>query len=369
MSRPRHQADTKSLTADLRVSNKFTPARGLPIIVKLRIIRDNSGGFVPQLYFWEAIQQALISEMDRDPRVVLLGEDIGVYGGAFKVTRGLLEKYGPSRVIDTPISEAAVAGICAGAAMTGLRPVMELMFMDFATHIFDQLLNHASKFRYMYGGSVCVPMVVRAPAGGGRGYGPTHSQSLESYLMKIPGLKVVAPSCCDDARGLLISAIRDDNPVFYVEHKKLYGLREEVSPEPVAAEIGKARMLKNGNDVTLISYSYMISHCLTVADALEKNGVSATVLDLRSLSPLDDEAISKAVEASGRVVVVEEGTRTCGVGAEVIARIVANNFYDLDAPPVRVAAPDAPIPCSTVLENALLPSPSAIMSAVNSLLS
>lgn len=326
------------------------------------------GGTVALMYMWEAIQQALVSEMDADERVVLLGEDIGSYGGAFKVTRGLLDRYGPRRVIDTPISEAAVAGICTGAAMTGMRPVMEVMFMDFTTLIFDQLLNHAAKFHYMYGGSVTVPMVVRTPTGGGRGYGPTHSQSLESYMMKIPGLKVIAPAFCEDARGLLASAIRDDNPVVFAEHKKLYGLREEVSEKFSPIEIGKARLLRNGNDITLISYSYMVHHCLAVANALEKQGISACVLDLRTLSPLDDDAIAAAVAATGKVIVVEEGTRTCGVCSEVIARIIENNFFDLESPPVRISMPDAPIPCSPMLESVMIPGQGVIMSAVANLL-
>ena len=321
-----------------------------------------------EVYYWEAIQKALRYEMDRDENVILLGEDIGAYGGAFKVTRGMLADYGPERVIDTPMSEAAIAGICNGAAMTGLRPVMEIMFMDFITLIFDQLLNHAGNYRYMYGGAVSVPMVVRTPSGGGRGYGPTHSQSLESFLVKIPGIKVVAPAFCEDTRGLLLSAIRDDNPVVFVEHKKLYGTKGEISEEPAPIPIGEARALKTGSDVTLISYSYMVRECLEAARTLEANGISAYVLDLRTLSPLDDKAISEAVEATGRVVVVEEGARTCGIGSELLARIVERHFYELESPPVRVAAPDIPIPCSPALEKAVIPSRASILKAVESVL-
>lgn len=323
---------------------------------------------MPEVYYWEAIQQALRHEMTRDPGVFLVGEDIGVYGGAFKVTRGMLAEFGPERVMDSPISEAGLAGLCAGAAMTGMRPVTEVMFMDFITHMFDQLLNHAAKFRYMYAGAVKVPMVVRAPAGGGRGYGATHSQSLESYMMKIPGLKVVVPAFCDDARGLMVSAIRDDNPVIYIEHKRLYGTTGPVADEVTEIPIGKARFVRKGSDLTLISYSYMTHVCLTVAKALESEGISCTVLDLRSLSPLDDEAIAEAVADTGRVIVVEEGTRTAGVGAEVCARICESSFFDLESPPVRVATPDCHIPCSPPLENALLPSPASVLKAARAMM-
>ncbi len=323
---------------------------------------------MPKVYYWEAIQQALRFEMERDPRVFLVGEDIGVYGGAFKVTRGMLADFGPERVMDSPISEAGLAGLCAGAAMTGLRPVTEVMFMDFITLMFDQLLNHAAKYRYMYGGTLKVPMVVRAPSGGGRGYGATHSQALESYMMKIPGIKVVAPAFCEDARGLLISAIRDDNPVIFIEHKRLYGTTGEVAEAPTPTPIGEARLVRKGNDLTLISYSYMTHVCLTAAEALEAEGVSCSVLDLRTLSPLDAEAIAAAVADTGRVIVVEEGTRTAGVGAEVCARICESSFFDLECPPVRVATPDCHIPCSPPLENALLPRPAAVLKAAREMM-
>ncbi|MDZ7815585.1 MAG: transketolase C-terminal domain-containing protein [Planctomycetota bacterium] len=240
--------------------------------------------------------------------------------------------------------------------------------MDFITLMFDQLLNHASKYRYMYAGSVKVPMVVRAPCGGGRGYGATHSQSLESYLYRIPGLKLFAPATCEDARGMLLSAIRDDNPVVFIEHKKLYGVREEVGDEIEPTPVGKARLAREGNDIALISYSYMVRHCLAAAQELQKNGVSALVLDLRSLSPLDDDAIAAAVEHTGRALVVEEGTRTGGIGAEISARISESCFFELEAPPARLATPDTPIPCSPPLENALLPNPAAITRAAMALM-
>ncbi len=322
-----------------------------------------------EAYYWEAIREALRHEMARDERVVLLGEDIGAYGGAFKVTRGLLDEFGPERVIDTPISEAAVTGICAGAAMTGMRPVMEIMFMDFITLAFDQLLNHAAKYRYMYGGAVKVPMVIRTPTGGGRGYGATHSQSLESWTAKIPGVKVVAPAFCEDARGMLISAIRDDNPVVFVEHKKLYGTKGELGDEAKAAPLEKARVVKEGSDVTVISYSWMLHRCLEAARELEKEGVSCRVLDLRSLKPLDEEAVFEAVEATGRVVLAEEGVRTMGIGAELAARIAEECLFSLDAPPVRVAAPDTHIPCSPPLEKAVIPGPAAVIQAVRRVMS
>ncbi|MFA4986559.1 MAG: alpha-ketoacid dehydrogenase subunit beta [Candidatus Brocadiia bacterium] len=315
------------------------------------------------MYYWEAIQKALRQEMDRDPRVILLGEDIGTYGGAFKVTRGMLADYGADRVIDTPISEAAITGICNGAAITGLRPVMEVMFMDFTTLCLDQLLNHAGKFRYMWGGKVNVPFVLRTPMGAGRGYGPTHSQSLESLLIKCPGIKVVAPATPSDAFGLLVSAIRDPNPVVFLEHKRLYGVKGNVQDSPETIPIGKAAVLREGSDVTLMSYSYMVRECLAAAEILGGQGVSACVLDLRSLAPMDDEAILNASAASGRVIFVEEGTRTGGVGAEVVSRVFESRFFDMQCPPVRIALPDVPIPCSPPLERALLPNAQAIVQA------
>ena len=248
-----------------------------------------------EITYWQALQEALREEMQRDPRVFLMGEDIGVYGGAFGVTRGLLDEFGPQRVRCTPISEATIVGAATGAAVTGMRPVVEIMFMDFMTLTMDQLANHAAKFHYMYGSQVRVPMVVRTPAGGGRCYGATHSQSLEAWFLHVPGLKVIAPATPADAKGLLLAAIRDDNPVLCVEHKLLYATSGPVPDGSEIVPIGQALVRRAGSDVTLVAYSYYVGVTLQAAEDLAAAGIDAEVIDLRTLAPMDTEAVLASV--------------------------------------------------------------------------
>jgi pyruvate/2-oxoglutarate/acetoin dehydrogenase E1 component len=323
-----------------------------------------------------AIRSALVEEMERDERVILLGEDIALYGGAFRVTHGLARRFGPERVINTPISENSFVGVAVGAALTGLRPVVEIMFMDFITLAMDQLVNHAAKLHYIYGGQARVPLVVRAPAGAGRGYGASHSQSLEAWFVHTPGLKVVAPATPGDAHGLLKAAIRDDNPVVFIESKLLYGVKGEV-PDPSTSlgagpdgvlSLGKAAVVREGEDVTLVAYSRMTALALEAAARLDEQGIRCEVLDLRTLSPLDEEAILASVGKTTRAVIVEEDTRRGGVGAEVAAVIAEGAFGKLDSPLRRVACADSPIPCSPTLEQAILPSVDKIVAGVESLI-
>jgi pyruvate/2-oxoglutarate/acetoin dehydrogenase E1 component len=317
-----------------------------------------------ELTYGQALREALREEMMRDPAVFLMGEDIGVYGGAFGVTRGLLDEFGPERVRCTPISEAAIVGAGIGAAMMGMKPVIEIMFMDFLTLAMDQLVNHAAKFRYVYGPQVSVPLVVRTPAGGGRCYGATHSQSLEAWFLHVPGFKVVAPSDPADAKSLLKAAVRDPNPVLFVEHKRLYGVSGFVPEETGPAHIGRAIVRREGRDVSVVTYSCYVGVALQVAEKLESEGISVEVLDLRTLAPLDAEAIFASVRKTGRLVCVEEGCRTGGIGAEIAARVAEEIYECLDAPIRRVAAVDVPIPFSRPLEDAALPDEADIIRAI-----
>jgi pyruvate/2-oxoglutarate/acetoin dehydrogenase E1 component len=321
-----------------------------------------------ELTYWQGVQEALREEMVRDPRVFLMGEDIGVYGGAFGATRGLFAEFGPERVRCTPISEATIVGAGIGAALTGMRPVVEIMFMDFITLAMDQIANHAAKFRYMYGEQARVPLVIRTPAGGGRSYGATHSQSLEAWFLHVPGLKVIAPATPADVKGLLKSAIRDDNPVLCVEHKRLYATAGPVPDGEVTVPIGQAMIRRQGTDVTLVTYSYYVGVALQAAEALARDGINAEVVDLRTLAPLDTETVLDSVRKTGRLICIEEGTRTGGVGAEVAARAVEEAYEYLDAPIRRIAAPDIPIPFSPVLEEAALPKLDDIVQTVLELL-
>ena len=308
-----------------------------------------------ELTYWQALQEALREAMQRDPSVFLMGEDIGEYGGAFGVTRGLLAEFGQERVRCTPISEATIVGAATGAALTGMRPVVEIMFMDFLTLAMDQLANHAAKFRYMYGSQAQVPLVVRTPAGGGRCYGATHSQSLEAWFLHVPGVKVIAPATPADAKALLTLAIQDDNPVLCVEHKLLYATTGMVPDTPEPTAIGVAAVRRVGRDVTLVAYSYYVGVALQAADALAAEGIDAEVIDLRSLMPMDSTTIVGSVQKTGRLVCVEEGTRSGGVGAEIAARVAEEAYEYLDAPIRRVAAADVPIPFSPALEPQALP--------------
>lgn len=319
---------------------------------------------MPELYFSHALREAMAEEMRRDPSVFILGEDIAGYGGAFKVTQGLVEEFGSERVRNTPISENTIVGVGVGAAVCGMRPVVDIMFQDFITLAMDQLVNHAAKFYYMYGNQAPVPLVVRTPAGGGRNYGPTHSQSLEAWLIHVPGLKVVAPAFASDAKGLLKAAIRDDNPVVFVESKLLYGTRGEVPDGDYLVPLGEAKVVREGSDVTLVAYSRMTIESLKAAQLLAQAGIEAEVVDLRTLSPLDMDTVAASVEKTGRAVVVCEDCLTGGVSAELSARVMEECFDFLQAPVKRVAGLDTPLPCADNLERLALPDASKIVAAV-----
>ena len=312
------------------------------------------------LTYLEAIRLALAEEMRRDERVFLMGEDIGAYGGAFKVTAGLLEEFGPERVIDTPIAEAGIIGAAIGAALMGRRPVVEMQFIDFISNGFQLLTNFAAKCHYRWGAAV--PMVVRGPCGGGVGAGPFHSQNVEAFFMHTPGLKIVAPATPRDARGLLKAAIRDPNPVLYFEHKFLYRhLKEDVDERDEGlVEIGKAAVRRKGDDVTIVTFGAMVQRALAAAETLAGEGLSAEVIDLRSLLPWDREAVVQSVQRTGRMLVVHEAPRTGGIGGELAAEIGECCFEWLDAPVTRLAAADVPVPFHPDLERAVLPSVEAI---------
>ena len=317
-----------------------------------------------EITYSQALREALTEEMERDPNVLLLGEDIGVYGGVFKVTAGLLERFGPQRVIETPISEAGFIGASVGMAMTGKRPVAELMFMDFLFVASDQVFNQAAKIRFMSGGRAKVPMVIRTQQGGGRGNAAQHSQSLETLFVHIPGVKVVLPATPYDAKGLLKSAIRDDNPVAFIEHKLLYNTRGPVPIEEYTVPLGKAAIKRPGDDVTLVSYSRTVLHALEAAELAAREGVDVEVIDLRSLVPLDLETVLKSVRKTNRLVVAHEAHRRLGMGAEISALVQEQAFDYLDAPIERVGALDIPIPYSQPLEEAALPGVQHIMQAL-----
>jgi pyruvate dehydrogenase E1 component beta subunit len=313
----------------------------------------------------EALREALREEMKRDKTVFLLGEDIGRYwGGAFGVTKGLAEEFGDERVRDTPISESAIIGVGVGAAITGMRPVAEIMFGDLSALAMDQICNQAAKIRYMFGGQASVPLVIRTPFGAGVNIASHHSQSLEAWFMHTPGLYVAVPSTPYDAKGLLKTAIRGNNPVFFVEHKLLYPVKGMIPEEDYTVPFGVADVKREGSDVTIFATLYMVHRALAAAEKLEKEGISAEVVDPRTLSPLDKSAIVKSVKKTGRLVVVTEDCKTAGVSAE-IAAIVAEEALDyLDASVRRVAEPDTPIPFSPPLEQFVIPDEKSIMKAV-----
>jgi len=312
----------------------------------------------------DAIREALREEMLRDPLVFLIGEEIGVYGGAYAVTKGLLDEFGPARIWDTPISEAVIAGAAVGAAVAGTRPVAEIMYMDFLTHCMDQLVNQGAKLRYMFGGRAKVPMVLRTQGGGGRENAAQHSQSLEAWLLHVPGLRVVMPSTPYDAKGLLKSAIRSDDPIIFVEHKLLYNSKGEVPEEEYTVPFGAADVKRTGTDVTVVSYSRMTEFALTAAGELANEGIEVEIVDPRTLNPLDMETIMDSVRKTGRVVVCHEACKTGGFGAEIAAQIMERGFDYLDGPVVRVAAKDVPIPNVHVLEDMALPQVGDIVSGV-----
>ena len=319
-----------------------------------------------EIFYLEAIREALFEEMERDERVFVLGQDVGVYGGAFKATEGLQERFGVGRVLDTPLAEEAIVGGAIGAAMRGMRPVAEMQFIDFISRAFDLLTNFAAKNRYRTG--VGVPMVVRGPSGAGVHGGPYHSQSPEMYFVKTPGLKVVAPATAYDAKGLLKAAIRDDDPVIFLEHKFLYRrVKDRVPEEDYVVPIGKAAVRRAGSDLTIVTYGAMLWTALEAAEILAKDGVSAEVLDLRTLLPLDEEAILASVRRTGKCLVLHEDTRTGGLGAEIAATVSEKAFEWLDGPILRVTAPDTPVPYSPPLEEAFLPNVNTLLAAVHKL--
>lgn len=318
-----------------------------------------------EMTYRDAIREGLREEMKRDDSVCLLGEDIGVYGGAYKVTRGLLDEFGPVRVLDTPMSEALIVGAAVGMALVGLRPVAEIMYIDFATLAMDQIVNQAAKFHFMTGGKAKVPMVLRTQGGTGRSAAAQHSQSLEAWFAHIPGLKVVMPATPSDAKGLIKAAIRDENPVVFIEHKGLYNTKGSVPEGEYIVEIGKADVKKEGKDLTIISYSKMLHTCLSVAEKLAEEGISAEVLDLRSLRPIDDEAIKKSGEKTRRVLVVTEANKTMGMSAEILARVVE---LVPNARVARLAGKDVVIGCSPILERSSIPSEEEIIEAAKKLL-
>lgn len=309
-----------------------------------------------QITYLEAVGEALSQEMRRDPEVFLLGEDVGVYGGAFGVSRGMLEEFGPERVRDTPISEAAIAGAATGAALMGMRPVMEIMFMDFLTISMNQLVNQAAKIHFMFGGKANVPLVARAPAGSGTGAAAQHSQSLEAWFINVPGIKVVAPSTPYDVKGLLISSIRDNNPVLFMEHKLLYRTAGPVPEDPYTIPLGQAEVKREGRDLTILAYSIMVPRALEAAEQLAAESIEIEVVDPRTLKPVDKDTIVKSVAKTGRVLIAHEAPQTGGFGGELAAVIAESQAFDyLDAPIRRLCGRDVPIPYNRTLERSVVP--------------
>ena len=317
--------------------------------------------------YLDAIRQAMFEEMERDLSVFLIGEDVGAYGGAFKTSAGLLEKFGPDRVVDTPISEIAIVGAASGAALMGMRPIAEMQFIDFITCAYDMLVNFTATNRYLYG-RAC-PIVVRGPAGAGVHGGPFHSLSPEAMFMNRPGLKIVSPGTAYDAKGLLKSAIRDDDPVLFIEHKYLYRrIKEDLPEEDYTVPIGKAKVRRRGKDLTILTWGAMIYVADEAADELSKDGVSVEIVDLRSIIPFDEEAILESVARTNRVIILHEAPLTGGAGAEFAARIAEKAFDYLDAPVKRVASLDVPTPYSPPLEAAYLPNKDKVVAAARELL-
>jgi 2-oxoisovalerate dehydrogenase E1 component beta subunit len=321
---------------------------------------------MPLLTYLEAIRQGIWEEMERDPSVFVMGEDIGAYGGAFQVTAGMLEKFGAERVIDTPICESAIIGTAVGAALMGMRPVVEIQFMDFIASGFNQIVNMAAKLHYRWGPAV--PIVIRGPSGAGVHGGPYHSQSNEMWFVHTPGLKVVAPATAYDAKGLIKAAIRDDNPVIFFEHKFLYRrIKEEVPEQDYVVPIGKAAVRREGSDIAVITYGAMVWTALEAARELEKEGLSLEVVDLRSLLPYDEEVVLGSVRKCSKVILLHEDTRTGGMAGELAALIAEKAFEDLDGPILRVTAPDSPVPFSPPLEEYFLPSAQKLVEAARKL--
>jgi pyruvate dehydrogenase E1 component beta subunit len=320
-----------------------------------------------ELTYREGLRQALKEKMEGDPRVFILGEDVGAYGGAYSVTRGLQEEFGPERVRETPIAESAIIGCAVGAAMGGMRPVAEIMTINFALLAIDQIVNHAAKFHYMFGGKIRVPMVMRTVSGWGQ-LGATHSQTFENWFSSVPGLKVVAPATPRDAKGLLKASIEDDDPVIFIEHSLLYGIKGEVPDTDFREALGQALVVREGTDLTIVGYSRMLQVALRAAVQLEEQGVSAEVIDLRTLRPLDMDTVYESVRKTHRLVVAEEDWRTIGIGAEIAAAVAEECFDQLDAPVRRVAMPDVPMPYAKNLELALVPTEEEVVAAARSVM-
>ncbi|MBM2320281.1 alpha-ketoacid dehydrogenase subunit beta [Marivita cryptomonadis] len=321
-----------------------------------------------ELSYAEAIREAMDIAMARDERVILMGEDIGVYGGAFGVTGDLVEKYGTDRVMDTPISELGGAGVAVGAAMTGLRPIFEFQFSDFATLGMEQIVNQAAKIRYMLGGAVSVPVVMRFPSGSGTGAAAQHSQSLEAWTAHVPGLKVVQPSTPEDAKGLLLAALEDPDPVMIYEHKILYKMKGHVPDGYYTTPIGKAAVVREGKDLTIVATSIMVHKALDAAETMAAEGIDAEVIDLRTIRPMDRDTVLASVRKTGRLICIYEAVKTLGVGAEVSAMVAESDAFDyLDAPIIRLGGAECPIPYNPELEKAVVPQVPDILEAARNL--
>ncbi|WP_394689348.1 alpha-ketoacid dehydrogenase subunit beta [Hoeflea sp.] len=321
-----------------------------------------------ELSYAEAIREAMDIALESDPRVVLMGEDIGVYGGAFQVTGDLVHKYGTDRVMDTPISELGGAGVAVGAAMTGLRPIFEFQFSDFAALALEQIVNQAAKLRYMLGGAISVPLVMRFPAGSGTGAAAQHSQSLEAWLAHVPGLKVVQPSTPEDAKGLLLAALEDPDPVMIYEHKILYKMKGKVPAGHYTTPIGKAAIRRPGKDLTIVATSIMVHKALEAANTLAAEGIDSEVIDLRTIRPIDRETVLASVRKTGRMICVYEAVKTLGIGAEISAMVAESDAFDyLDAPIIRLGGAECPIPYNPELEKAAVPQVPDILQASRNL--
>lgn len=323
-----------------------------------------------EITYANAINQAISEEMRKDDNIFMLGEDIGVYGGAFGVTVGMLEEFGEKRILDTPISETAIVGLAIGASINGMRPIVEIMFSDFITVCFDMIVNQAAKVKYMFGGNPKLPFVLRTASGCGTGAAAQHSQSLEALLCHIPGLKVVIPSTPYDAKGLLKASIRDDNPVMFLEQKKLYRTKGLVPDDDYIIELGKADIKKQGSDITIITYGRMVLTALSAAQTLQKEGIDVEVIDIRTLIPLDKETLIDSVKRTKHCIILHEAVKTGGFGAEISAMLTESEaFFYLDAPIIRLASEDVPVPFSPILESAAIPDEEKICAAVRKSLS
>ncbi|MBT2727446.1 alpha-ketoacid dehydrogenase subunit beta [Bacillus sp. ISL-75] len=322
-----------------------------------------------KITYAEAINEVMCQEIEANEDVFILGEDIGIYGGAFGLTRGMIERLGPDKVLNTPISEQAITGVAIGAALMGMRPILELQFSDFVTVAMDQIVNQAAKLRYMYGGKGKVPIVIRTPGGSGAGFAAQHSQSLEAWMAHVPGLKVVQPSTAYDAKGLFKAALEDDNPVIFYEHKLLYGMKDDVPEESYVIPLGKADIKREGNDVTVVATSIMVHRAMQAAEELEKDGISVEIIDPRTLVPLDTETIVESVKKTGRAVVVYEAVQRGGYGAEIASVINESEAFDfLDAPVVRLGGKSVPIPYNPTLEKKAVPQVEDIKDVIKSMI-